>query len=169
MQSANGGPTDTASGFRPTQEWLDDVQKSALQFGGGCSAAFVSGDGLIMTNHHCGRNQLYTIQKKGENLLKDGFYAKTLDAERKLDGLYVDQLILIEDVTKIVQEYMAHGETDNEKIKFKEEIKDSLIKKYNEETNLNCRIVTLYNGGKYSLYGYKRYNDKNYKIIKRRI
>ncbi|MCB0742881.1 MAG: S46 family peptidase, partial [Ignavibacteriae bacterium] len=145
--------------FRPTQEWLDDVQKSALQFGGGCSAAFVSGDGLIMTNHHCGRDQLYTIQKECENLLKDGFYAENLDEERKLDGLFVDQLILIEDVTKIVQDYMAHGETDNEKIKFKEEIKDSLIKKYNEETNLNCRIVTLYNGGKYSLYGYKRYND----------
>ncbi|MCB9207428.1 MAG: S46 family peptidase [Ignavibacteriales bacterium] len=145
--------------FRPTQEWLDDVQKSALQFGGGCSAAFVSGDGLIMTNHHCGRDQLYTIQKECENLLKDGFYAENLDEERKLDGLFVDQLILIEDVTKIVQDYMAHGETDNQKIKFKEEIKDSLIKKYNEETNLNCRIVTLYNGGKYSLYGYKRYND----------
>ncbi|MCB9248011.1 MAG: S46 family peptidase [Ignavibacteriales bacterium] len=146
-------------GFKPTQEWLDDVQKSALQFGGGCSAAFVSGDGLIMTNHHCGRDQLYTIQKEGENLLKDGFYAESLDEERKLEGLFVDQLILIEDVTKIIQDYMAHGETDNEKIKFKEEIKDSLVKKYNQETNLNCRIVTLYNGGKYSLYGYKRYND----------
>jgi hypothetical protein len=49
--------------FTPDEDWLENAQKSALQFGGGCSAAFVSEDGLIMTNHHCGRGQLHTIQK----------------------------------------------------------------------------------------------------------
>lgn len=55
---------ESAYGFKPSEEWLNDVQKSALQFEGGCSAAFVSENGLIMTNHHCGRNELFTVQKK---------------------------------------------------------------------------------------------------------
>ena len=105
----------TMYGFTPTQEWLDDVQKSALQFGGGCSAAFVSASGLIMTNHHCGRGQLSGIQKEGEDLLKDGFYAATLEEERKVPNLFVDQLILIEDVTDEIKTAMAVGKTDEEK------------------------------------------------------
>ncbi len=145
--------------FEPTEEWLNTVQKSALQFGGGCSAAFVSEDGLIMTNHHCARNRLASIQKEGENLLKDGFYAKTLEEERKLENLFVDQLVFIKDVTKEISEYMNNGKDDNEKIKLREDIKDSLVQKYNKDTGLKCKIVTLYYGGKYSVYGYKRYTD----------
>ena len=60
-------------GFRPTEDWLKDVQMSALSFGGGCSAAFVSADGLIMTNHHCGRGSLPALSPKGEDYLRDGF------------------------------------------------------------------------------------------------
>ncbi len=146
-------------GFKPTEEWLDDVQKSALQFGGGCSAAFVSEDGLIMTNHHCGRGQLYTVQKEGENILRDGFYAPTLEEERKIKNLFVDQLILIEDITEIIKTYTQNANSEDKQVKLRNEIKDSLVTKYNEETGLNCRIVTLYHGGKYSLYGYKRFND----------
>ena len=146
-------------GFKPTEEWLDDVQKSALQFGGGCSAAFVSEDGLIMTNHHCGRGQLYTVQKEEENILKDGFYAQTLEEERKIKNLYVDQLMLIEDVTETIKNFTQNANSEDEQVKLRDEIKDSLVTKYNKETGLNCRIVTLYHGGKYSLYGYKRYND----------
>ena len=145
--------------FNPSQDWLDDVQKSALQFGGGCSGAFVSADGLIMTNHHCGRNELHTVQQDGENILKNGFYAESLMQERKVENLYVDQLILIENVTDEIKLFMKNGTTDDEKIRLRNKIKDSLTTKYEEETGLKCRIVTLYHGGKYSLYGYKRYDD----------
>ncbi len=146
-------------GFKPTEEWLDDVQKSALQFGGGCSAAFVSEDGLIMTNHHCGRGQLYTVEAEGENILRDGFYAHSLEEERKINNLFVDQLLLIEDITDIIKSFTQNAKSEDEQVKLRDQIKDSLVTKYNEETGLNCRIVTLYHGGKYSLYGYKRYND----------
>lgn len=146
-------------GFIPTQNWLDDVQKSALEFGGGCSAAFVSTDGLIMTNHHCGRDQLITIQHEGENLLRDGFYAKVLSEERKLNNLFVDQLISIEDVTNIIKVFMENGKTDDEKIKNRNSFIDSLIIVNNSETGLRSKVVSLYNGGKYSLYTYKRYDD----------
>lgn len=146
-------------GFKPDKVWLDHVQKSALQFGRGCSGAFVSEDGLIMTNHHCVRGRLKDIEKEGESLMRDGFYAKTLSEERKIPGMYVDQLISITDVTDAVQKAMAKGKTNTEKIELKNKEIDKLIKKYEKKTGLTCKVVTLYNGGKYSLYAYKRYND----------
>ncbi len=146
-------------GFVPDSLWLDDVMRSALQFGGGCSAAFISADGLIMTNHHCGRSLLKLIEQDGENLLRDGFYAENINEERKIPGLFVDQLVLIEDVTDSIKNALAKAETSEGKTILKNEKIANLENKYSEETGLICKIVTLYHGGKYSLYGYKRYND----------
>ncbi|MCF6240860.1 MAG: S46 family peptidase [Bacteroidales bacterium] len=146
-------------GFTPDKTWLEHVQKSALQFGRGCSGAFVSEDGLIMTNHHCVRGRLKDIEKEDESLMRNGFYAKSLDEERKIPGMFVDQLISITDVTQAVLKAMAKGKTGEEKIELKNNEIDKLIKKYEKKTGLVCKVVTLYNGGKYSLYAYKRYND----------
>jgi hypothetical protein len=145
--------------FNPDKEWLEDVQKSALQFGGGCSGAFVSEDGLIMTNHHCIRGRLGEIQKEGENIFRDGYYAKTLKDERVFPNLYVDQLIEIKDVTGEIFKAIENGKTDKEKVEAKEKAFDEITEKYAKKTGLTCKIVTLYNGGKYSLYMYKRYDD----------
>lgn len=146
-------------GFRPTEDWLKDVQMSALSFGGGCSAAFVSADGLIMTNHHCGRGSLPALSPKGEDYLRDGFYAKTMTEEIKVPRLFVDQLMLIENVTKEVLGAMKSGKDDNEKVKLRNEKIKELEDKFSKESGLSCRVIQLYNGGKYSLYGYKRYDD----------
>lgn len=146
-------------GFRPTQEWLDDVMKSALQFGGGCSAAFVSEDGLIMTNHHCARNVLLGLSPKAENYLRDGYYAKTMEEEIKVSRLFVDQLVKIVDVTEEVLAAFKSGSTDEEKIKNRSAKISEIEKKNSDETGLICKVVELYKGGKYSLYLYKRYND----------
>lgn len=146
-------------GFKPSEEWLEDVQKSALQFGGGCSGAFVSADGLIMTNHHCVRGYLTRISKEDEDILTDGFYAERLSDERKVPGAYVDQLVLIEDVTEQVNTAISEGESNEEKVEKRNEIISEIENKYAEETGLECKVVTLYNGGKYSLYGYRRYSD----------
>ncbi len=146
-------------GFKPDQKWLDDVQKSALQFGRGCSGSFVSANGLIMTNHHCIRGNLKGIEKEGEHLMRDGFYAKTLEDERKFEKLYVDQLISITDVTNVMRKAIAKGKTDAQKVDLKNKKINELIKKYEKKIGLTCKVVTLYNGGKYSLYAYKRYND----------
>ena len=150
---------DKEYGFRPTEEWLINVQKSALQFGWGCSAAFVSEDGLIMTNHHCGRGQLPGLQKEGEDLLRDGFYAVELDDEREVSGLFVDQLIFIHDVSNEILEAIETGTTDEEKIKNRDEKIKKIEEVNKKETDLVCKVVTLYNGGEYAVYGYKRYDD----------
>jgi hypothetical protein len=145
--------------FTPDQTWLEHVQKAALQFTNGCSAAFVSEDGLIFTNHHCFRGVLAKVQQKGENLFRDGFYAKTLADERIFPDMFVDQLIEIKDVTGIITEAMDKGNSDMEKVELKERKIKELTERYASETGLVCRVVTLYHGGKYSLYMYKRYTD----------
>jgi len=146
-------------GFKPSEEWLEKARKCALKFDGGCTASFVSEDGLIMTNHHCGRDAMLTVQKPGEDLFKDGFIANILEEERHIPGLYVDQLLLIEDVTDEIKAAIKSGSDDNEKIKLKNlKIKET-EKSYSEKTGLTCLVIPLYNGGKYSLYGYKRYSN----------
>ena len=147
-------------GFKPSAELLEKFQKSALKFGGGCTASFVSEDGLIMTNHHCVRGILPTIQKDDENILKDGFFANALDDERTVPNLKVEQLIIIKDVTKEIQSAMDEVKSDSNKIDVRDQKIDELKNKYlQEHPELTFKVISLYNGGKYSLYGYKVYND----------
>ena len=144
-------------GFKPTQGWLDTLQKAALKFGNGCTASFESADGLIMTNHHCVRGILPNIQKEGEDLLKNGFYADSLADERKIPGLHVDQLLLIKDITDEIKAAMDSVESDSAKISQKDKkIKENY---YKQNPELWYKVVSLYEGGKFSLYGYKRYSD----------
>lgn len=145
--------------FKPSKEWLDNVRMSSLKFAGWCSSSFVSGDGLVMTNHHCVDFISDRIQQDGEDIYKNGFYANTLEEERRIPNVWVNQLAFIEDVTQKVQSYMDKGTTEAERAAKKDEIINELTASYNEETGLNCKVVPLYNGGKYSLYGYRRYND----------
>lgn len=146
-------------GFKPDGEWIEDVMKSALQFGNGCSGAFVSEDGLIMTNHHCARGYLTRLSPEGKDYLRDGYYAETPKDELKIDGLFVDQLTAVYNVTDEIIGAMNQGANDSIKIEIKKNKIAELEKKYSEETGLLCKVVELYHGGKYSLYAYKRYND----------
>jgi hypothetical protein len=146
--------------FRPTKEWLDKVQKSALKFGNGCSASFISEDGLIMTNHHCIRGILRDLSTEELDLLKYKFYAETQEEELKIPGLFVSQLMIIEDVTEEIRTAMNTADTDSEKVVRKNEKILEIKTKYSEKNSeLNYEIISLYYGGQYSLYGYKRYND----------
>ncbi len=151
--------------FRPTKDWLDDVRMSALRFGSWCSGSFVSEDGLIMTNNHCSDFLLKDLQKEGEDLLATGFYAETLDDERRHPKLFVDQLVSIEDVTAEVQDAINKGKDDSEKAKNKSDKIKELQERNAANTGLVYQVVTLYNGGKYSLYGYKRYSDVRLVLI----
>lgn len=147
-------------GFKPSDELLEKFQKSALKFGNGCSASFVSEDGLIMTNHHCVRGNLPTIQTGEENILRDGFYAESLDKERTIPNLKVEQLLITKDITEQIQSAMDKGKTDIEKLELRDKKIDEL-KSEGAKTNpeLTFKVISLYNGGKFSLYGYKVYND----------
>lgn len=151
-----------AYNFDPGQEWFDDVRKSSLRFATWCSASFISKDGLIMTNHHCSRDVVGPLQKDGENFDKQGFYAATFNDERKADGLFVEQLIKTADITQDVNDAMDFDASDPEFNKKKAEVLDKIKAEYEGYqgwNNLRLQIVTYYSGGKYSLYGYKRFDD----------
>ncbi len=146
-------------GFKPDAAWLNDVKLSALRFGNGCSASFISEDGLVMTNHHCGRGYVTSVTKPGEDFSVTGFWAETLADERPVPGLWVDQLINTVDVTKEVQDAIESGKTNTEKAKNKTDKIKEIEAKYKSETGLQCSVITFYNGGMYMLYCYKRYTD----------
>lgn len=148
-------------GFQPSQQWFDDVRMAALRFANYCSASFVSEDGLVMTNHHCARQSITQVTKEdeGEDLHANGFIAEKLEDERPVPGLYVEQLVLIKDVTAEVVSEIEKGTNETERVKFEKEIISKIEKRESESSGLRCQVTALYNGGRYSLYGYKRYND----------
>lgn len=149
---------ETEYNFSPSAEWFENARLAALRLPG-CSASFVSEDGLVMTNHHCIRNALDQVNREGENLPENGFFAQTLEEERKVPNLYIDQLVLIEDVTEQVKSAFEAGKTDEEKVQRRQDKIRELEREYSKKTGLICNVVTFFNGGKYSMYGYKRYND----------
>lgn len=145
--------------FAPDQQWMDDVRMSALRFATYCSASFVSADGLVMTNHHCGRQAVEQVSGEGENLPVDGFVAATLEDERKVDGLFVEQLVEIRDVTGEVIAAMDAVESDEDRLSARDAKITEIEERIAEETGNRCQLVTFFNGGKYSAYVFKRYDD----------
>lgn len=151
-----------AYNFTPDDSWYDDVRKASLRFASWCSASFVSPDGLIMTNHHCSRDVITSLQKPGESLLTDGFYAKTLEEERKAEGLFVEQLIIVEDITEKIQKRAKGAKDDNEQKALIDSALVQMKKEYAQMDawkGLRIQTVVYYSGGKYSLYGYKKFGD----------
>jgi hypothetical protein len=145
-----------------SQEWFDEGREAALRFASWCSASFVSPNGLVMTNHHCSQPVVSDLQKEGENFDKQGFYAPTLADERRNPEVFVEQLIRVADITEKVKSMMGNPATDDEKLAKQQEVFTLIQKDYGnnpEWKNLRTQVVTYYSGGRYSLYGYKRYDD----------
>ncbi len=143
-------------GFAPDSAWFAKARLGALRIPG-CSASLVSAQGLVMTNHHCGREASTEVTKEGENLLDNGFYAATLAEERKADNMYADQLIDIIDVTAEVD---AAGEDAEAREAKQEEIKERILaKRGGEEASIEVELISLYAGAKTSAYVFKRYED----------
>lgn len=149
-------------GFKPDDKWFEEVRLASLRFADYCSASFVSANGLVMTNHHCARESGTGVARKGEDLNNTGFFAKTPAEERKVPGLFVDQLAKIEDITKRVQDAMSSGSSEQAQLQAREQTFAAIKQEYaNREgwKGLELQTVTFYNGGRYALYGFKRYND----------
>src|SRR5476651_918519 len=146
-------------GFELTDAWLEHVQKASVRFNSGGSASFVSGDGLVITNHHVGFDSLQKLSTKEKNYVRDGFYAKTLADEAKCVDLEVNQLISIEDVTARVNAAVPEKAGADEAFAARRKVIAEIEKESKEKTGLRSDVVTLYQGGAYHLYRYKRYTD----------
>ena len=146
-------------GFEPSADWLEHVQKSSVRFSSGGSASFVSADGLVMTNHHVGSDDLEKLSTPERNLLKTGFYAKTRDEELKCADLEVNVLMNIEDVTAKITGAVDKSMSTADANTARRKMISSVEKECEDATKLDCQVVTLYKGGRYHLYQYKRYTD----------
>jgi len=146
-------------GFQATPAWLDHVRLSSLRIPG-CSASFVSPDGLIMTNHHCGRACIESSTKPGEDLLGDGFYAARREDERACKGMTADQLQEITDVTSQVTGAVPAGSSPSVAATRRAEAIDKIETACDKVApDANCQVVTMYQGGKYMLYRFRRFTD----------
>ncbi|HEY3747197.1 MAG TPA: S46 family peptidase [Gemmatimonadaceae bacterium] len=143
--------------FAPDQKWLDHVRLASVRLPN-CSASFVSAHGLVMTNHHCGRDCTASSSPADSNYIQTGFAAGTLADEKKCAGLYVDQLQSIQNVTDRVRGAIT-GSTPAEQTAQRNAVIAQIQDECKQQTQLNCQVVTLYQGGIYSLYRYRRFND----------
>ncbi|MDX1532107.1 MAG: S46 family peptidase, partial [Rhodothermales bacterium] len=127
----------------------------------GCTASFVSPNGLMMTNHHCGRTAVTEVTRPGENLTDDGFYAPSLEAERRAPSMYAEQLIAIEDVTDEVDAALEGAETDAERAEARRAAFEAIQQRVAAANagDVNVEVISLYNGGRYSAYVFRRYDD----------
>jgi hypothetical protein len=146
-------------GFTPTQEWLDHVRLASVRFMDGGSGSFVSPNGLVLTNHHVAMGQLQKISTAEKNYVAEGFYAATLDQEIKSPDLEVNVLISMEDVTKEVMKAIKTGMSDAEALKARDAAIAEIEKKSLKKTGLRSNVASLYHGGEYWLYRYKKYTD----------
>jgi Peptidase S46 len=148
----------TKYGFTPSQGWLDHVRAASLRIAGGCSASFISPQGLVMTNHHCVVECVEQLSTPQQNLVETGFAAKTAAEERKCPAFELDQLVQIRDVTADIQGALT-GKTGDEANKTLHAKEAELQQSCGADPSVRCDVVSLYHGGLYDLYRYKRYSD----------
>ncbi len=172
---------EEAYGFRPDSAWFARARLGALRLPN-CSASFVSPDGLILTNHHCVRESISEVTREGEALLDEGFYADSPGAERKVEGLYAEQLVDIRDITEEVYGRASFAEDaspesrrrsgragrDMERRDLSAAGRERRMERMEERMNaeaqardsmLAVQVVELYYGGRYSAYTFRRYDD----------
>src|SRR5262245_40293160 len=147
-------------GFDVTDQWLDHVRLSSVRFNSGGSGSFVSSDGLVMTNHHVGADDLQKLSTKENDYLRDGFHARTLAEEKKTDGLELNGLLKSEDVTDKVQAAVKPDSTPSEAADARRKAMAEIEKAAADAKNsIRADVVTLYAGGAYHLYTFKKYTD----------
>jgi hypothetical protein len=145
-------------GFTPDASWLEHVQRSCVNFGGG-SGAFVSADGLVLTNHHVALGQLQKLSSAAHDYQHEGFFARTPAEELPCPDLELKVLWQTENVTAAVNEAMAKATTPQQRNVLRKEALAKLEAASVKRTGLKVETVELYQGGEYWLYGYRTFKD----------
>jgi tRNA splicing endonuclease len=150
-------------GLQLTAGDIYDTNNSSLKdavviFGGGCTGAVISGDGLLITNHHCGYRNIQYHSSLENDYLTDGFWAVNKDEELPNPGLSVKFLEYMEDVTGRVLNIPATTLTGEYETNKRENI-DKIIKEASEDGKFSAEVKPLFYGNQYFLYVYKIYRD----------
>lgn len=151
-------PVAEKYGFTITQEWLDHVRLSSVRFMDGGSGSFISPNGLVLTNHHVAIGQLQKMSSAEKDYVALGFYAPTLADEVKCPDLEVNVLVSMENVTERIQSATKNLD-EQQALKAREAEIAKIENEAKEKTGLKPEVVSLYRGGEYWLYLYKKYTD----------
>ena len=147
-------------GVNVDKAWLDRVQGAAVRLSTGCSASIVSASGLVLTNHHCVRDCAQALSSAGRDYVETGFMAAKRDDEKLCPGMQAEVLASISDVTQRVTKAAA-GKTGQDFVKARDAEIAAVEKEgcAGKEEKFRCQVVTLYQGGQYKLYTYRKYDD----------
>jgi len=162
MWLLNDPPTELLKSrhqFDLTEGWLEHARLASVRFNNGGSGSFVSDNGLILTNHHIGADSLQKLSTPKRDLLKDGFVARNPSEELPCPDLELNVLVSIEDVTAKVQDAVKPGMNAAEAFAARRSVMGAIEKESLEKTGLRSDVVTLYQGGVYHLYRYKKYTE----------
>ena len=148
-----------AYGWAPDQAWLDKVRGAAVRLTGGCSASFVSDAGLILTNHHCVATCVEENSTAQNNILATGFTARTRSQERKCAGQQAEVVTSIRDVTAEVKSAIGTA-TGADAVRARQAAVARIeAAGCSDPARTRCQVVSLYGGGQYKLYTYRKYSD----------
>ena len=147
-----------ALGVDLSDQWIQRVQQVSVRFPSG-SGSFVSPDGLVLTNHHVSLDLLHKLSTPEKDYASKGFVAADRSQEIKLADLELMSLQRIEDVTAKVNESVKPGMTPAETLAARRAAIAAIEKDAQEKTGLAAEMVTLYQGGQYHLYLYKKFTD----------
>jgi hypothetical protein len=145
--------------FEATDPWLEHLQKASIRFNSGGSGSFVSEDGLLISNHHVGADALQKFSTPEKNYMKTGFYARTRAEEIKCLDLELNVLQSVEDVTARVNAAVPASADAAAAFLARRKVIADIEKESLDKTGLRSDVVTLWQGGAYHLYRYKRYTD----------
>ena len=142
------------------QSWLDRVRGASVRLTSGCSASIVTGDGLVLTNHHCVRDCAQQLSNATADYVKDGFQVAKREDEKLCSGMQADVLAAISDVTDRVTK-AASGKTGQDFVRARDAQIAAVEKEScaGKEDKFQCQVITLYQGGQYRLYTYRKYSD----------
>jgi len=146
-------------GFAPDQAWLDHVRNSAVRLTSGCSASVVTAEGLVLTNHHCVVACEQTMSSAEQDYVAQGFLTHARREERQCPGMQAEILREITDVTQQVQNAIAAGDP-KDAIKSRDAATARIADEACQgDATSRCQVVSLYQGGQYKLYRYRKYSD----------
>ena len=146
-------------GFEITDDWLKKVQRASVRFNSGGSGSFVSRDGLVLTNYHIVEDIVSEVSTPQKDYAKEGFVARTRAEEIKAPSLELNVLESIEDVTARVNAAVKSGMSDADGFTARRAEITAIEGESTKATGFRSDVVTLYQGGQYNLYRYKKYTD----------
>jgi hypothetical protein len=146
-------------GSEVSDAFMDKLRLASVRFNNGGSGSFISQDGLLFTNHHVGNECVQKLSSATHDYMANGFYAATAEDEKACPDFEVNVLLRIEDMTAKVNTGITSSTAKAEALRLRNAAMSKIEKECTGSSGNRCDVVTLYSGGQYHLYEYKKYTD----------